>query len=377
MIESKSMPTRPIVLLLIPHLGGGGAERVAELLARHLSREKYELHLGLVTQGEANPLCLPTGVIIHYLHARRVRSGALPVIRLVRSLRPKVILSSMAHLNFMVLLLHPLFPSGTRILVRQNGTVSSMIRSDSSGRLRRFLYKHLYPRADRVICQSRSMAEDLHQLTGIDSDRLAILLNPIESSKLHFESTRAPLPPSHSQFRLFTAGRLSREKGYDLLLEAVSLLSTHNSTVTLDIAGQGPEESALHAQCNSLGLEGTVCFLGYQPSLASHFARADLFVLSSRHEGMPNVLLEAAAAGLPIVATPACGGLVDQLRDQPGVWLAKEITAAALAEALAKAIPAVEHCARIDHQWVLPFLLENAIPEYEALIDATLGEELA
>ncbi|HUD73563.1 MAG TPA: hypothetical protein VMQ76_00715, partial [Terracidiphilus sp.] len=116
--------SRPKVLLLIPHLGDGGAERVTELLARNLSAEKYELHLGLITQAQADEE-LPSWVHVHALGARRVRGGAFRLFRLVRKLKPDLILSGMFHLNFLVLLLHPFFPPNTRVMVRQNGTVSS------------------------------------------------------------------------------------------------------------------------------------------------------------------------------------------------------------------------------------------------------------
>jgi hypothetical protein len=104
---------RPRVLLLIPHLGGGGAEQVTALLSTGLSSQKYELHLGLVTQADAGPIAQPPGVTIHPLGAHRVRSGAFRLLRLVRRLKPNVILSGMAHLNFLVLLLRPFFPPGT------------------------------------------------------------------------------------------------------------------------------------------------------------------------------------------------------------------------------------------------------------------------
>jgi glycosyltransferase involved in cell wall biosynthesis len=78
---------------------------------------------------------------------------------------------------------------------------------------------------------------------------------------------------------------------------------------------------------------------------------ATLFVLPSRHEGMPNALLEAAAAGLPLVATPASGGVVDLLRGRPGAWLAKEISAKALAVAIIAALEAIRPGERFSQEF--------------------------
>src|ERR1035437_10939236 len=90
---------RPRVLLLIPHLGGGGAERVTALLARGLSKEKYEMHLGLITQ-TATSESLPASVHVHCLGARRVRAGAFRLLRLVRQVKPELIFLGMAQLTF-------------------------------------------------------------------------------------------------------------------------------------------------------------------------------------------------------------------------------------------------------------------------------------
>ena len=121
------MARRVRVLLLIPHLGGGGAEHVMALLARGLSPQKFDLHIGLVTQTSSACHELPGHVIVHPLGARRVRTGALSLLRLVWKLRPEVVFSTMAHLNFLVLLLRVFFPRKTRVLIRQNATVSSTL----------------------------------------------------------------------------------------------------------------------------------------------------------------------------------------------------------------------------------------------------------
>jgi glycosyltransferase involved in cell wall biosynthesis len=104
------------------------------------------------------------------------------------------------------------------------------------------------------------------------------------------------------------------------------------------------------------------------------FAAATLFVLPSRHEGLPNALLEAAAGGLPIVALPASGGIVDLLRYQPGVWLAPEVSAEALAVSLRTALRALRPGQRFAHPFVEAFRIDRAIDAYEKLIDHMLAE---
>ncbi len=345
------MNQRIRVLLVIPHLGGGGAEQVTALLARGLSPEKYDVHLGLVTQAQAEDEPLPPWVTVHGIGARRVRAGALRLLALVRRLRPDVVLSGMAHLNFLVLLLRPLFPRGTRVLVRQNATVSADLASGRLPFYTRLLYRLLYPLADRIICQSQAMADDLTGEVGIGPELVTVLPNPID-----FEGIRAGLHKPYNWSgpgpHLLAVGRLAPEKGFDLLLKALAEIRREFPRADLVIAGAGPEDGELRQRCRSLGLDDAVVFAGHVSRPYRFFAGASLFVLSSRHEGMPNALLEAAAAGLPLVALPASGGVVDLLRSCPGAWIAPEISAVSLAGALTEALLALKPGMRFRHPFV-------------------------
>lgn len=372
-------PRRPRVLLLIPHLGGGGAERVTELLACNLSKEKYELHLGLVTRSHPGPESLPAHVVLHSIGARRVRGGAVPLLQLIRRIQPDLILSGMAHLNFLVLLLRPFFPRGTRVLVRQNSTASAALEFGGLPGYTRIFYRLFYRQADRVICQTAAMAVDLRGALAIPDARLAVLPNPVDIEKIRMRVAADQAVASASGDRkerpyLLAAGRLSKEKGFDLLLEALGLVRRSFPQASLVVAGAGPEEAALRSQSLALGLDGAVCFAGHAAELATRFAGASVFVLSSRHEGLPNALLEAAAAGLPIVAAPSSPGMVELLRGRPGIWLAGEISAPALADRILAALRWLRPGERFEHGFIESFRLERAIDAYQGLIDSVLNE---
>jgi glycosyltransferase involved in cell wall biosynthesis len=110
----------------------------------------------------------------------RARAATLRLLRLVWRLRPDVILSSAPEISFLALLLRPFFPARTRVLVRQNGTVSAGLAHGGVPRYTRLLYRLLYRRADRVICQSRAMAEDLTRETGVRDEQIVVLPNPVD-----------------------------------------------------------------------------------------------------------------------------------------------------------------------------------------------------
>jgi glycosyltransferase involved in cell wall biosynthesis len=286
-----------------------------------------------------------------------------------------LILSGIFHLNFLVLLLRPCFPFGTRILVRQNGTLSASLAFDSLAWHTRLLYRLLYRRADRVICQTHPMAEDLAGELNLAPEMLAILPNPIDVEEIRRsinqqqsqEDTTAPL--------LLAVGRLSPEKGFDLLLRAFSQLRKSIPEARLVIAGIGAQEASLKADSAALGLNSAVTFAGHIADPWLYYSAATLFVLPSRHEGMPNALLEAAAAGLPIVALPASGGVVELLRHQPGAWLAPQVSAPALAASLLSALQALQPGQRFIHTFIDDHRIDHAMRAYENLIDQFLAEK--
>jgi glycosyltransferase involved in cell wall biosynthesis len=372
------MDQRPRILLAIPHLDGGGAERVFSLLVTGLSSQKYDIHLALITASTIPHGRFPPCVTVHALGAPRVRKAALPLLQLVRRIKPCVLLSGMYHLNFLVLLLRPFFPQDTRILVRQNGFVSAALACERLPLYTRWMYRTLYRRAERVICQSPTMARDLIENIGIPASRLIVLLNPVDMNKISNEDTvdhEGAQPSSHwigPGPHLLAVGRLAKEKGFDLLLNALVSVSSQFPNVELILAGSGPEEAALKRQCSELGLNTSVRFAGHIDRPQQYYQGADAFVLSSRHEGMPNALLEAAAGGLPILALPAAGGIADLLRGQNGTSVAAEISSAALAATLLEALQSLQPAQRFAHPFLDPFRMENSIAAYEALIDATI-----
>jgi glycosyltransferase involved in cell wall biosynthesis len=184
------------------------------------------------------------------------------------------------------------------------------------------------------------MADDLVAELGIAAERLAVLPNPVDFDGLRNLAEPAPWPGFVP--RLLAVGRLSREKGFDLLLRAVTLIRRDYPHAGLVIVGKGPEEARLKALATELGVADAVCFAGYVERPWQFYAGADIFVLSSRHEGMPNALIEAIAGGLPIVATPASGGLVDLLKGCTNAWLAPDASVAGLTQVLALAIESLE-----------------------------------
>ena len=128
------------------------------------------------------------------------------------------------------------------------------------------------------------------------------------------EIEREPANWKVPHLRLGIAGRLNTEKGHELLLRCFKRLHQRYPKLSLKIAGDGPLREELEKLCKELGLIDHVFFLGYQNNMAEFLANIDLFVLSSHYEGFGLVLVEAMAAGLPVVATDV-GGVREVVMD--------------------------------------------------------------
>jgi glycosyltransferase involved in cell wall biosynthesis len=361
-------PSRLKVLLLIPHLGGGGAEHVAEMLAHFLDRAKYELHLGLITKAASNSTSL-SGVTVHQLNTSRIRFSILKIKRLIWSVRPDVILSGMAHLNLLILLLRPALPGGIRILVRQNGELSAILSAGPLLRFSRCLYGVAYRRAHLIIAQSQAMKEEIKREFRIDEGRIVVLPNPVDTVLIRNTMRASDHGRRLARIRLIAVGRLVPEKGFDLLLGAFASILDRGFDAELLIAGSGFCEASLKRQAENLGIANRVQFCGHVANPVALFRDVPIFVLSSRTEGIPNVLLEAAAAGLPIVSTPASGGLANLVAGREGVWLASEVSTEALRAAVESALQEIVPGRRYEHSWIEPFDVGHSIPAYEAMID--------
>jgi glycosyltransferase involved in cell wall biosynthesis len=173
------------------------------------------------------------------------------------------------------------------------------------------------PGAKLVVTVCHDFEEQLKR-KGVPAARLRVLRNPIRvpspASERETTRLRTELGLMNTQV-LLSVGRLSLEKGHADLFRAIALLREKQATSFrshLLIVGDGPERRNLQALCSELRLDDVARFTGYQSDVRPYYAISDVFVLPSYSEGSPNVLLEAMAAGLPVVAA-AVGGLPEVL----------------------------------------------------------------
>lgn len=163
-----------------------------------------------------------------------------------------------------------------------------------------------YRRARALVVQTAAIAA-WYRARWWSPARISVIPNPVERSTSQALAPQAPHP------YVLGAGRLVAQKGFDLLIHAFSGLAATMPALQLVIAGEGPERARLEGLATQLGLQGRIHLPGQVGDLAGLMQRAEAFVLSSRYEGFPNVLLEALAAGTACVATDCPDGPRDIL----------------------------------------------------------------
>lgn len=356
------------IIFFIPSLSGGGAERVILTILSYLDRSKFRLTLAVLdTRDMVYYRDIPKDVEFIDLHCTRVRYALLKIVRLIWRQRPDVVFSTLGHLNLSLAMLRTFLPNGVRYIARETSIVSENNRVYRMPSIWRWAYRCFYDRFDAVVCQSHYMYSDLIENFAFPPDKAIVIHNPVDieqirrmaAEPLNASFEQADIRSNGSLIHLVTAGRLSYEKGYDLLIEALAICG--NPQLRLTILGEGPLRAELIRLAEEKGVFKQVRFAGFQKNPFPFFAQADVFVLSSRFEGFPNVVLEALACGTSVIATPALGGITE-IRDMTeGVIMADNVTADGLVNVIKNWSKTVQRTT-VSH-----FAIERIIPQYNAM----------
>jgi len=288
----------------------GGLERVVQLLAQGQARAGANVHVAVVLDGASGDHGLvdffaATGVTPHpiVIPPRTYWRERAAILDLGRRLRPDVVQTHGCRPDVVDA------PAARRLGIPTVTTVHGFIGGDWKNRLYEWVQRRAYRSFEAVIAVSRPLRDRL-VLDGVPANRIHVIQNGWQESAPPFDraTARHVLGVSAEGFRVGWVGRLSSEKGPDVLLEALVHLT--DLPLSVSMVGNGRERQSLRARVQRLGIERHVHWHGLVPDMAPRFAAFDVLVLSSRTEGTPIVLFEAMAAGVPIVA--ACvGGVPD------------------------------------------------------------------
>ena len=319
------------VVFSIGAMHGGGSERQMLLLLRHLDRQQFEPLLYLVYK--SGPLLnqVPSDVpVVSFdtrvtasriyfpglMHSRRVRDYA----RFLQEVNADVSYDR----TFLMTLISA---AGAQKAGLPN--VSTIVTDPETGFApvagrfqwfkRRILHR-LYNNSAQVLAVSDGAREAAIRFYGIRPDRIATLQNGVDVDWIQQQATQAiqdvwwtgkkQVTTASRVFRIVTAGRLNQQKGFHLLIDAIADVRQEFQEIEfrLAILGDGPHRNNLEKQIAALSLNETIHLIGFQANAIAWYRSADVFVLPSLVEGMPNVLLEAMACGTPVIASDCRSG---------------------------------------------------------------------
>jgi glycosyltransferase involved in cell wall biosynthesis len=336
-------------------------------LLKHLDRRELRLAVGVVDMSNAVFRDeIPSDVELIDLVATRVRYALPKIATLIWKRRPDVVFSTLGHLNLALAMIRPLLPEGVRYIARETSIVSFTLGTYSMSTVWGALYRWFYKRHDLLVCQSHYMREDLISRFGYPGERSVVINNPVDVDQIRRLSAAAldPSPFHAGSIGLVAAGRMSPEKGFDLLIEAIAILA--DPRIKLVLLGAGPLLDELKRLAVAMGVADQVEFVGFQSNPYAWFARADAFVLSSRYEGFPNVVLEALACGTPVIATPAPGGTREILDGLTECVMAEEVSARSLAVAIKSWMRG--HRNRMDPAAIAPYTLDRIVAQFQQVL---------
>ena len=207
------------------------------------------------------------------------------------------------------------------------------------------LDRRMLGRMDAVVCVSAGQAVKVAR-AGIRQERLRVIHNSIDPLRFRSRDAAAraileglfATPP---QVIVVAIGRLSPEKGFDQLVEAARLMVGTASRVGIVLIGDGPDRPMLEQRVRKLGLQSTIAFAGFRSDVDELLPAADILAQSSHTEGLPNVVLEACAAGIPVVATDV-GGTSEIIDDGVNGFLIPPANPPALAGRLTSLVNSTE-----------------------------------
>lgn len=378
------------VMFMINGLSGGGAEKILQTLLLHLNYDKYDVTVYSMHRENIVQMNYPKE--IHYKVIFDGYNGDRKIFRKISTIYTKVkgkIFQICPSAIFYRLFVHEKYDVEVAFI---EGESTKIVSGSSNKFSKKYAWVHIdlmknpwtsflyendldeanhYKKFDEILCVSQAVkASFLKKFDTIESTKVQVQYNPIDREKIIAMSREKCALERTKKIRMISVGRLVRQKGFDRLLNACSMLLKKGYRFELFILGDGNERANLESLIDSLHLSGVVSLLGYLENPYAVMNTADVLVCSSRSEGFSTVLAEGIILGLPIVSTE-CAGVQELFGDMKCGIIAKN-SVGGLYQALKLILdnPAqLEIYNRNSFERGKMFALSKTVAEIEQLLD--------
>lgn len=295
--------------------GVGGAERMSALIGNNLHNKGFDIIFCLLNRGVKSSIrdFIPNNIKTITIETQNSAWLILTMIKVIRAEKPSVVFSSVFNINNKLLFLKFLF-SRIKFIIRCDNYYYTYTKKQQ------ILLNLAYNKADIIIAQTEEMMDELVNLAGITSEKIKVLHNPIDIKTIESKLLNETTPyPYYEKKHLVSVGRFDYQKGFDLLIKAFIKACKVRNDIELYIIGDtslngGVVAESVIKEAEEAGVVDLVHLCGYQSNPYPYIKYADSFVLSSRWEGLPNVLIESLYLGTPVAAFK-CIPIIERIVD--------------------------------------------------------------
>ena len=308
------------ILFVMPTINSGGAERVAINFA-NIVAENHKVDLVVFDDSSALTWAISEKVNIFRLRTFKTVFSIWKLFRLISRVKPDVVFCSHSRVAFLLALVL-LICQKTKLISRMQGMPSAEIQRKENSRFRQLLYSFRYRASDVVIAQTKEMKDDCVSIFRVAENKIKVIHNPIDTTQILSLIDESSPFVERDVKHIVLSGRIRFERGFDIALRAIKYVSSQRNTKFF-IHVIGPDRGGLldlKALIKELEI-GHVFFHDYQSNPYKYYVNCDLFILSSRWEGLPNAFIENVYLGSLTVAT-RCVPIVEEIAgNRPNIFL--------------------------------------------------------
>jgi glycosyltransferase involved in cell wall biosynthesis len=294
------------IAFVIPNLNSGGAERVFVNYIRSLNKEKFEIILILIEKSGPFLELIPDYVQIIDLEGKRTRYSFVKLYKCVKKLNPGMIVSTTNYLNILLLMISFFISNNIKICLYEPSMPSAQFGTNHFPRYYLWLMKIFYRFSDYIIAQTEEMKSEIERYYSSPKEEIIVTINPLDTNLIQEQLLNSHNPYNNKKINIIVSGRISKEKGHRFLLKSYMEVVKTNKKFKLNILGRIGNQKyfeELNTFVSDNNLEEYVEFIKFKTNPFPYYKYADVLVLPSEWEGLPNVVLEALYLQTPVIVT--------------------------------------------------------------------------